>query len=55
MKSFEQLARSGYEAYRKQTTLNGEYAVVWDALLEREQEAWLAATKQIVAEVAALH
>lgn len=55
MKSFEQLARSGYEAYRKQINHNGEYAVVWDALLEREKEAWAAVAKQIVAEMATVH
>lgn len=55
MKSFDQLAQAAYEAYRKEMARKGEYVVLWDALLESEQEAWIAAAKQLWAEFAAMH
>lgn len=55
MKSFKQLAQSAYEAYQKEMARKGEYCVVWDALLECEQEAWRAAAKQLWSEFALIH
>jgi hypothetical protein len=58
MKTFEQLAQSAYAAYCKQaggTTFDGKPAPTWEQLGADRQACWEAATKQLVAELAALH
>lgn len=58
MKSFEQLARSGYAAYCKQAggvTFDGKPLPTYDELGLERQRCWVEATKQIVAEMAAVH
>lgn len=48
MNSFKQHAKVAYAAYRKEIARAGEHCVVWDALLEREQAAWIASSKQLL-------
>lgn len=56
MKSFEQLAREAYRAYLKVYDHNrGFVQPEWDALDQRTRESWIAATKQLWAEFAAMH
>jgi hypothetical protein len=58
MKTFEQLAREGYEAYCKQAggkTFDGKPLPTYDELGAERQACWLAATKQIVAAYAVVH
>lgn len=56
MKSFEQLARSGYEAYSKELQRRiGVNAPPWSALQPSERECWTAAARQVVAEMATVH
>lgn len=58
MKSFEQLARSGYAAYCKQAggvTFDGKPLPTYDQLGLERQLCWVAAARQIVAEMAAVH
>jgi hypothetical protein len=58
MKTFEQLARSGYDAYCKQAggkTFDGKPLPTFEQLGPERQACWIAVAKQLVAEVAALH
>ena len=58
MKTFEQLAREGYEAYSKEAggkTFDGKPLPTYAELGEERQACWVAATKQIVAAYAVLH
>ena len=60
MKSFDQLAQSAYEAYRKAAIeIDGEglaeHAMQWAELDDGTRSCWLAAAKQMLAEIAALH
>jgi hypothetical protein len=58
MKTFEQLARSGYDAYCKQAggkTFDGKPLPTFEQLGLDRQACWIAVAKQLVAEVAALH
>lgn len=61
MKTFEQLAQSAYKAYRKQAISTddseglAEHAEVWGELEEGTRACWVAAVKQVSAEIAALH
>lgn len=58
MKSFEQLARSAHEAFLKERKAQGstgtEY-IGWETLPLQQRSAWIAAAKQIVAEMATVH
>jgi hypothetical protein len=53
MKSYTTLAQHAYEAYCKAAA--HQPLPTWTALGEECQACWLAATRQIVAEMAALH
>ena len=61
MKTFDQLAKAAYAAYCK--NFDGEDAKgrwvpeqrPWELLEAFEKAAWIAAAKQIAAEIAALH
>jgi hypothetical protein len=59
MKSFDQLAQAAYEASRKRAIQLGIRATdespAWDKLSQDCQECWIAATKQLWAEFAAMH
>ena len=58
MKTFEQLAKEGYEAFlkaRKQAGSTGTDYLRWDMLSAEQQSCWLAATKQILAAYAVVH
>lgn len=58
MKSYEQLARSGYEAFLKERKRQGSNStdhVGWDILSPQQKATWIAAAKQIVAEMATVH
>ena len=60
MKSYAQLAQAAYEAYRKQAIALDEeglaaHAETWAELEPTTQACWLAAVKQVVAEVAVVH
>ena len=60
MKSFDQLAQSAYEAYRKaaiELDEEGlaEHAMQWAELEDATRSCWQAAAKQMLAEVAVLH
>lgn len=60
MKSFEQIAAAMYHAYCKQARELDEeglagHAAKWQELDAGTRECWVAAAKQAVAEVAALH
>lgn len=56
MKSFEQLARSAYTAHSKELYHRiGVNSRPWDDLANSERECWIAAAKQIVAEMATVH
>jgi hypothetical protein len=59
MKSFEQLAQAAYEAaIKKAGELNlrsDENFTDWQRLDPKEKEVWLAVTKQLWAELAAMH
>lgn len=60
MKSFEQLAQAGYEAYRKQVQRNNTEGLAahvpsWGDLDEGTRQCWVEATRQIVAEAALVH
>lgn len=55
MKSFAQLAKSAYTAYlATHTELDGWVNRPWQKLGPVEQACWVAAVKQVVAEVAAI-
>lgn len=57
MKSFEQLARSAFGAYKKKSaqSFRDLSELTWDDLDEKTREAWLEVAKQIVAEMATVH
>lgn len=56
MKSFEQLAASAYAAHGKELqALIGVSQRDWATLPPSEKACWIAAVKQVVAEVAAIH
>lgn len=59
MKSFEQLAQAAYEAaIKKAGELNlrsDENFTDWQRLDPKEKEVWLAVTKQLWAELAAMY
>lgn len=58
MKSFEQIARSGYAAYCKQAggkTFDGKPLPTYEQLGLDRQLCWIAVAKQIVAEMATVH
>jgi len=57
MKTFEQLARSAYEAYCKKAggvTFDGKPLPTYDQLGHDRQQCWVAAATQVAAEIAAL-
>lgn len=59
MRTFDQLARSAYEAYRKRANeVDDEglaaHALQWDELDAATQQCWVAAATQVAAEIAAL-
>ena len=51
MKSFEQIAQSAYTAHEEERT---EVYRPWQKLGPVEQACWVAAVKQVVAEVASI-
>lgn len=58
MKSYEQLARDGYAAFCKQAQrvdAAATHAPSWEQLDEGTRQCWIAAAKQIVAEMALVH
>lgn len=68
MKTFEQLAQEGYEAYEKQAAAHAMRAArqindfrdrppipAWTSLHSAEQACWVAATKQILSAYAVVH
>lgn len=60
MKSFEQLARAAFEAHTKEMERQGAFTPpyrkpAWDELLSEFQQGWIAAVKQIIAEMAVVH
>ena len=56
MKTFEQLACAAYQAHTKELQNRiGVSAPEWDKLERTERECWIAATKQLWAEFAAIH
>jgi hypothetical protein len=60
MKSFEQLARSAYAAYRQRQLDSGSGALAmqippWDQLTTPVQLDWIAVAKTVVAEMATVH
>lgn len=58
MRSYTTLAQHAYEAYCKAAgglTFDGKPLPTWAQLGAERQACWLAATRQIVAEMAALH
>lgn len=60
MKSFEQLARSAYAAYRERQLASGSNTLAmqtppWDQLTTPAQLDWIAVAKTVVAEMATVH
>ena len=58
MKTFAQLAESAYHAYCKQAggkTFDGKPLPTYAELGPERQACWVAAAKQVAAEVAAIH
>ena len=58
MKTFEQLAESAYNAYRKQAggkTFDGRLMPDFSVLGEKVTANWVAAVQQVAAEIAAIH
>lgn len=59
MKSFEQLAKSAYEAhclkFIEQDIGRGTSLPAWGRLETKWQACWIAAVKQVAAEVQAIH
>jgi hypothetical protein len=58
MKTFEQLAQSAYKAFCKQfgPLANDEHPhPTWDELGPLSKSSWIAAAKQVAAEIAAIH
>jgi malonyl CoA-acyl carrier protein transacylase len=60
MKSFEQLARAAFEAHIKEVERQGAFTApyrkpAWEELQPEFKQGWIAATKQIVAEMATVH
>ncbi len=57
MKSYEQLARNAFEAYRdaRAVPCHGVSLTTWADLDEKTRNAWLAVARRIVAEMAAVH
>ncbi len=57
-KSFDQLARTAYEAYRKEArgkTSDGKPLPTFEELSVDRQECWIAVARQLLAEFAAFH
>ena len=57
-KSYEQLAQSAYEAYRKGINVGMEDVdklCPWEELSESERQEWVPVAKQLWAEFAAIH
>lgn len=60
MKSFSQLARTAYEAYRQRMVASGSHRLIqdnppWEQLTTPRQMDWVAVAKAIVAEMATVH
>ncbi len=58
MKSFEQLGQAAYAAYCKAvggTTFDGKPLPSFSQIGERQQAGWVEASRQVVAEHAAVH
>ncbi len=56
MKSYEQIAKAMYEAWEKSIRREtGIELLSWSALPTLEQQAWIAAARQAVAEMATVH
>lgn len=58
MKSFDELAKAGYDAYCKQAggrTFDGKPLPAYAQLGSERQACWVAATKEVVAHYAAVH
>lgn len=59
MKSFEQLAQSAHQAYRKRCVESGPSFMnqlpTWDQLTAEAKKDWVAVAKQLWAEFAAIH
>lgn len=59
MKSFEQLARAAYEAHIKHMVEHrphlAKHFPAWDVLDQVQRDAWVASSKQLVAEYAVVH
>lgn len=55
-KSYEQLAKSAYEAHAKELHRRiGVNAPTWDKVQPSDRECWIAAAKQVAAELALVH
>lgn len=58
MKTFEQLAESAYNAYRKQAggeTFDGKPLPAYEDLGSDRRACWVEAVRQVAAEIAAIH
>lgn len=58
MKSFEQLARSAFEAFLKERKRLGSTSTDynnWESLTENQRAPWIAVAKQLWAEMATVH
>lgn len=57
-KSFEQLAQSAYEAYRKHVNAGMDFhdeLCPWEELSDTDRAEWIPVAKQLWAEFAAIH
>lgn len=58
MKSYEQLARTAFEAFvkeRKRLVSHGTDHTNWEFMTETQRAPWIAVAKQLWAEMAAVH
>ena len=60
MKSYAQLGRSAYEAYRKRQLQSGSHTLAsqtppWDQLTTPAQMDWVEVAREIVTEIATVH
>lgn len=56
MRSYEQLAREAYHAYRKKViAASGEAPPQWEALHPIDREGWIAAAQQLWSEFTTTH